>query len=160
MTPGIGSSTVPTAAPTGTPADSALDIGGRIGDSPQRPDGTLKVTGEFAYSSDLWMDDMIWGVTLRSPYPSARIVSVDIGPALATPGVYAVLTAEDVPGDNAVGLERQDQPVLATGVVRYQGEPVALVAADHPETARRAAKRIDVGYQELEAVTSARAALD
>ena len=118
------------------------------------------MTGEFAYSSDLFMDDMIWGVTLRSPHPYARIVSVDIGPALATPGVHAVLTADDVPGLNAVGLEHLDQPVLAVDVVRYQGEPVALVAADHPETARRAAARIVVTYEPLEAVTDARRALD
>ena len=75
------------------------------------------------------------------------------------PGVYAVLTADDVPGAKRYGLEFQDQPVLAMDVVRYQGEPVALVAADHPETARRAAARIVVDYEELEPVTDARAAL-
>jgi xanthine dehydrogenase D subunit len=133
---------------------------GRIGDSPLRPDGTLKVTGEFAYASDLWHDDMVWGVTLRSPHPHARIVSIDIGEALAVPGVTAVLTAEDVPGENSVGLEHQDTPVLAADVVRYQGEPVALVAADHPETARRAAKRIVVEYEPLPALTDPRKALD
>ncbi|OZM81491.1 xanthine dehydrogenase subunit D [Pseudonocardia sp. MH-G8] len=133
---------------------------GRIGDSPLRPDGTLKVTGEFAYASDLWHDDMVWGVTLRSPHPHARIVSIDITEALKVPGVSAVLTADDVPGENAVGLEHHDQPALADGVVRYQGEPVALVAADHPETARRAAKRIVVTYEELPAVTDPRRALD
>ena len=68
---------------------------------------------------------MLWGVTLRSPYPAARIRSIDLGPALAVPGVYAVLTADDVPGDKRYGLEFQDQPVLAMDVVRYQGEPVA-----------------------------------
>ena len=80
---------------------------------------------------------MIWGVTLRSPHPHARIKSIAIGEALATAGVYAVLTSEDVPGENAFGLEHADQPVLAADVVRYAGEPVALVAADHPEIARR-----------------------
>jgi xanthine dehydrogenase D subunit len=133
---------------------------GRIGDSPLRPDGTLKVTGEFAYASDLWHDDMVWGVTLRSPHPHARIVSIDIGAALAVPGVTAVLTAADVPGENSVGLEHQDTPVLAGDVVRYQGEPVALVAADHPETARRAANRIVVEYEPLPALTDPRKALD
>ncbi|GAA4549865.1 xanthine dehydrogenase subunit D [Pseudonocardia xishanensis] len=133
---------------------------GRIGDSPLRPDGTLKVTGEFAYSSDLWHDDMVWGVTLRSPHPSARIRSIDITEALCVPGVSAVLTAADVPGENAVGLEHLDTPALADGVVRYQGEPVALVAADHPETARRAAKRIVVDYEVLPAVTDPCRALE
>ncbi|HET7328099.1 MAG TPA: molybdopterin cofactor-binding domain-containing protein, partial [Nocardioidaceae bacterium] len=149
------------AVPT-TAASSGL--GGRtdagVGTSPQRPDGTLKVSGEFAYGSDLWMDDMLWGVTLRSPHPHARIRSIEIGAALATAGVFAVLTHEDVPGRNVYGLEIQDQPVLAFDRVRYQGEPVALVAADHPETARRAAKKIAVDYEVLEPVTDARVALD
>ena len=131
-----------------------------IGASAQRPDGILKVTGAFAYASDLWMDGMLWGVTLRSPHPYARILRVDLTAALATPGVFAVLTHEDVPGDKHFGLEHQDQPVLAVDVVRYQGEPVALVAADHPETARRAVKRIVVEYDVLEPVVDAVAALD
>ena len=133
---------------------------GRVGDSPLRPDGVQKVRGEFAYASDLWLDDMIWGVTLRSPHPHARIRSIDIGPALATAGIYAVLTADDVPGRNRVGLEHEDQPALAEGVVRYQGEPVAIIAADHPEIARQAAKKIVVDYEVLPAVTDGRAALD
>ena len=79
--------------------------------------------------------------------------------ALAVPGVFAVLTHEDVPGENRYGLEHRDQPVLADDRVRYQGEPVALVAADHPETARRAAGLIEVDYEELPRVTDARAAV-
>jgi xanthine dehydrogenase D subunit len=133
---------------------------GRIGDSAQRPDGTLKVTGEFSYASDLWHDDMVWGVTLRSPHPHARIRRIDVTEALPVPGVSAVLTADDVPGENAYGLEHADQPVLAGEFVRYEGEPVALVAADHPETARRAAARIRVDYEVLPALTDARRALD
>jgi xanthine dehydrogenase D subunit len=106
------------------------------------------------------MDGMIWGVTLRSPHPHARIRSIAIGEALATGGVYAVLTHHDVPGQNVCGLELADQPVLAEGVVRYEGEPVALVAADHPEIARQAAKKIAVDYEVLTPVTDARQALD
>src|SRR5215472_11122819 len=131
-----------------------------VGHNAQRPDGILKVTGQFAYGSDLWMDDMIWGATLRSPHPSARIKSIAIGEALATAGVYAVLTSDDVPGQNAYGLEHADQPVLASDVVRYVGEPIALVAADHPEVARRAASKIVVDYEVLEPVTDPVAALD
>ena len=132
---------------------------GRIGDSAVRPDGQAKVTGEFAYASDLWMDGMLWGTTLRSPHPSARIEAIDISAALAVPGVAAVLTHSDVPGRPTYGLEHIDQPVLAIDRVRYQGEPVALVAADHPETARRAAGLIRVGYEVLDPVTDAVAAL-
>lgn len=130
-----------------------------VGASAQRPDAISKVTGEFAYSSDLWMENMLWGATVRSPYPAAHIRGIDISAALATRGVYAVLTHEDVPGENVFGLERADQPVLAEDVVRYQGEPVAVVAADHPEIARRAAERVAVDYEVLEPVVDVRAAL-
>ncbi|MHA6796999.1 xanthine dehydrogenase subunit D [Pseudonocardia bannensis] len=149
----------PTRTPTGAPRELAGPTTGGVGANAQRPDAALKVTGEFAYGSDLWTDDMLWGVTLRSPRPYARIRSIEIGEALAVPGVHAVLTAEDVPGRNVCGLELSDQPVLAEGVVRYQGEPVALVAADHPEIARQAAKKIRVDYDVWEPVTDPMAAL-
>ncbi|HEX6663130.1 MAG TPA: molybdopterin cofactor-binding domain-containing protein [Gaiellaceae bacterium] len=108
-----------------------------------------KVTGEFAYSSDLSAAGMLWGHTLRSPHAHARILEIDIAGALSMPGVHAVLTHEDVPGTKLYGLEFADQPVLAVDRVRYFGEPVALVAAEHPEQARRAAERIRVEYEPL-----------
>jgi CO/xanthine dehydrogenase Mo-binding subunit len=145
------STPVSTQPATGTVADG-------IGTSPVRPDANLKVRGEFAYSSDMWLDDMLWGATLRSPHPRAAIVSIDITDALKTVGVYAVLTAEDVPGQNRYGLEIADQPVLAEREVRYQGEPVAIVAADHPEIARQACKKIVVHYEVLEPIVDAVAA--
>ena len=95
---------------------------------------------------------MLWGHTLRSPHAHARIVEIDLGEALTSPGVHAVLTHDDVPGQKRYGLEFPDQPVLAFDRVRYFGEPVALVAAEHPEQARRAADRIQVEYEPLEPV--------
>lgn len=143
-------------APGRTP--TSLTQGGQtkagIGESTLRPDGTLKVTGEFAYSSDMWHEDMLWGYTLRSTTAHAEIRSIDTSEALATSGVYAVLTYDDLPTDvKNYGLEIQDTPVLAHGKVRHHGEPVALVAADHPETARRAAAKIKIDYAELPVVT-------
>ncbi|GAA3462825.1 molybdopterin cofactor-binding domain-containing protein [Saccharothrix longispora] len=143
-----------------TPAGLTSSVSGGIGSSPQRPDGNLKVRGEFAYASDLWHEDMIWGATLRSPHPYARIVSVDLTEALKVPGVHAVLTHRDVTGLNRYGLEHKDQPVLAEDVVRYQGEPVALVGADHPETATRAMKRVRVEYEVLTPVVDMETAAD
>jgi CO/xanthine dehydrogenase Mo-binding subunit len=125
---------------------------GCVGESVPRADGTPKTTGEFAYASDLWAAGMLWGHTVRSPHAHARILAVDISEAVGMPGVHAVLTHEDVPGDKHYGLEYADQPVLAIDRVRYYGEPVALVAAEHPEQARRAAARIRVEYEPLEPV--------
>ncbi|MFI0938182.1 xanthine dehydrogenase subunit D [Streptomyces sp. NPDC021020] len=139
--------------PAGLTQSSAGRAGG-VGESTLRPDGTLKVTGEFAYASDLWHEDMLWGHTLRSTVAHARITAIDISEALATPGVYAVLTHDDLPTEvRHYGLELRDTPVLAVGKVRHHGEPVALVAADHPETARRAAAKIRVDYAPLPVVT-------
>ncbi|MFF2349644.1 xanthine dehydrogenase subunit D [Kitasatospora sp. NPDC058115] len=131
-----------------------------IGGSPLRPDGALKARGEFAYSSDLWHEDMLWGTALRSPHPRAAILSVDVSGALAVPGVAAVLTHEDIPGTAYYGLDVADQPALAVDRIRYQGEPIALVAADHPETARRAAKRIAVAYEVLTPIVTEEQCLD
>ncbi len=124
-------------------------LGDKVGDNARRPDGVQKTRGEFAFSSDLWMDGMLWGRTLRSPHVAARIRSIDTGPALAVPGVRAVLTAADVPGRPTFGLEASDQPVFASDVVRYHGEPVAAVAAEHPEAARAAAQAVVVEYEPM-----------
>jgi xanthine dehydrogenase D subunit len=132
---------------------------GRIGDSPARPDGIVKAQGMFAFSSDVPIDGAAWGATLRSPHPYARIVSIDTSRAWAIPGVAAVLTAEDVPGKLTYGLIAQDQPVFADGVVRYVGEPVAAVAADHPETCRRALAAIVVDYEVLTPLLDPEAAI-
>ena len=127
------------------PADPRADAGaGRIGDSPPRPDGILKAQGSFAFSSDLPIDGAVWGATLRSPHPYARIVSIDVTPAWRIDGVEAVITAADVPGKATYGLIASDQPVFAGDHVRYVGEPIAAVAADHPETCRRALAAIEV----------------
>lgn len=74
-------------AANGAPAGLTQGSGtkGGIGESTLRPDGVLKVTGEFAYASDMWHEDMLWGQILRSTVAHAEIVSVDTGEALATP---------------------------------------------------------------------------
>src|SRR5688500_3134873 len=125
---------------------------GRVGESIRRVDAIPKVTGEFAYASDLYAAGMLWGHTVRSSHAHARIVSIDISQALASPGVHAVLTHDDVPGEKFYGLEFPDQPVLAIDRVRYFGEAVAIVAAEHPEQARRAAAKVVVEYEPLEPV--------
>ena len=139
---------------------SRVRSGAGIRSGVQRPDGVAKVQGRFEFANDLWDRDMLHGRTLRAPMPAARIRRIDLGPALAIPGVHAVLTAVDVPGSPHFGLEHRDQPVFASDVVRYQGEPVAVVAADHPETARRACEAIAVHYEVLEPLTDPVAAID
>ena len=147
-----------TTTPTRTRPSASRTRGG-IGESVGRPDGVPKVKGEFEYSSDLHVEGMLWGATLRSPHPHANIRSIYTSDAEAMAGVFAVLTHEDVPGRKVYGMEIPDQPVLAWEKVRYQGEAVALVAADHPETARLALGKIRVDYEVLEPVTDAETAM-
>ena len=141
-------------APTTTPRV------GKVGERLLRDDAVPKVKGEFDYSSDLAAPGMLWGDTLRSPHAHARVVSIDVSKALSLTGVHAVLTHEDVPGRKTYGLEFPDQPVLAIDRVRYVGEPVAVVAADHPEQARQALAAIEVEYEPLEPVVDMERALE
>ena len=130
-----------------------------LGASALRPDGSAKVSGRFEFSSDLHAEHMLWGATLRSPHPFARIVSIDFSAAYKISGVEAIITAQDVPGKKTYGLIASDQPVFASEIVRYVGEPIAAVAADHPETCRRALAAIKVEYEVLTPITDAEVAL-
>lgn len=131
-----------------------------LGTSAKRPDGGAKVKGDFAFTSDMWADNMLWGATLRSPHPYARILSIDIQEALKIDGVETIVTAEDVPGQLTYGLISSDQPVFAKDFVRYMGEPIAAVAADHPETCRRALQAIKVHFEVLTPLTNPEDSLD
>jgi len=130
-----------------------------LGANALRPDGAAKVKGEFAFSSDMWAQNMLWGSTLRSPHPRARIISIDVSAAWRIAGVETVVTADDVPGQLTYGLISEDQPVFARGEVRYMGEPIAAVAADHPETCRRALAAIAVEWEVLPALVDPETAI-
>jgi xanthine dehydrogenase D subunit len=131
-----------------------------LGTSALRPDGGAKVQGSFAFSSDLWAENMLWGATLRSPHPYARIISIDATAAWKISGVETIITHEDVPGQLTYGLIANDQPVFAKEFVRYMGEPIAAVAADHPETCRRALAAIVVRYEILTPLVDGELSLD
>ncbi|MGC8613050.1 MAG: xanthine dehydrogenase family protein molybdopterin-binding subunit [Conexivisphaera sp.] len=129
-----------------------------IGTSIPKIDARDRVRGSPRFPTDLLMEGMLHGRALRSPHPHARILRIDTSAAEAAPGVRAVLTARDVPF-NRFGAVVPDIPVLAEDVVRYVGEPVALVAAETEEDAERALELIRVEYEPLPAVTSIEEAL-
>ena len=123
-----------------------------VGTSVVRPDVAAKITGAFTFSNDVTAEDVLYGATVRSPHPHARIRSIDPAAAIAA-GARCVLTAADVPGDPIIGHISADQPVFAIDEVNYAGEPVAFVVADTQDLARRVAELVDVVYEVLPAVT-------
>jgi CO/xanthine dehydrogenase Mo-binding subunit len=135
-------------------------IRGGIGERLPRSDARAKVSGQFDYASDLRAENMLVGVTVRSPHAAARIRGIDTAAARGLEGVRAVLTHGDVPGADHVGTGPvKDQPVLAIDRVRHHGEPVAIVAAEDLATARRGAALVAVDYEAGEPLTDASAAL-
>jgi CO/xanthine dehydrogenase Mo-binding subunit len=110
------------------------------------------VTGKAAYCPDLEFTDMLVGKLVYSPHVSARILRLDVSKASAIPGVVAVMTGGDVPGENSYLYWYRDQPLLVVDQVRYQGDAIAMVAAETEELAQAALHAIEVEYQPLEGV--------
>jgi aerobic-type carbon monoxide dehydrogenase small subunit (CoxS/CutS family) len=120
------------------------DDGKFIGVNVRRIDAPSKVIGALRYAGDMVLPNMLHVQVLRSPHPHARIVSIDVTDAEALPGVEAIVTCADVPGQDGFGVFVSDQPVMARDKVRYVGEAVAAVAAEDLASARRALAKIRV----------------
>ena len=126
----------------------------KLGSRVHRLDVEEKVCGTGKYPDDYYLEDMCYGSALRSKYPRARVLSIDTSAAKAVPGVIAVLTAEDIPGQNKIGHLKHDQYTLIPvgGLTHYLGDAIALVAAEDMETVEKAKKLIKVEYEVLPAV--------
>lgn len=122
-----------------------------VGAALPRIEARDKVTGRAVYAADVHPAGTLFAKVLRSPYPHARIVSIDTSRALELPGVHAVLTGLDIP-DHYMGRRMRDMPVLCWDRVRFVGDRVAAVAADTEDIAEEALGLIDVEYEELPAV--------
>ncbi len=133
-----------------------LSLGART----PRLEAMSKVRGEERYASDIQEEDMLWAVARRAGVPSARLKRLDTSRALQVPGVMAVVTAADVAGTNLLGLIEPDQPVLVSDRVRFGGDPLCLVVAETPETARRAARLVEVELELLPALFDFEKALE
>ena len=132
-----------------------------IGVSVPRADGPDKVSGAARYTGDLDMPGLTTGKLVRSPWPHARIVKIDIEDARRVPGVVGILTPEDVAAlpHPLYGPFLSDQPVLALGKVRFVGEPVVAVAAEDEDAAQAAVDLVQVEYEELPALLTPEDAL-
>jgi len=112
-----------------------------------------KATGKLKYPSDIYLENMLWGVVVRSKYPHAVIKRIDTTKAENFPGVVKVLTWRDIPGENGFGIVVHDQPALCKDKVRYVGDAVALIAAETREIAENARELVEVEYEVLPPVT-------
>ncbi|HVD16707.1 MAG TPA: xanthine dehydrogenase family protein molybdopterin-binding subunit [Actinomycetota bacterium] len=138
-----------------------------VGQSPSHHDFVDKVEGSLLYAADWQLPGLLHGKVVRAEVPCARIAGMEVSAARALPGVVAVLTAADVPWNQV--LERPTgglgelavaMPVLAADRVRYQGEPIALIAAVTAQIAEQAAELIDVEYDDLPGVFDPERALE
>jgi CO/xanthine dehydrogenase Mo-binding subunit len=130
------------------------------GESVTRAGGFERVTGSQLYAADLKLEGVLQVKLLHLPVGHARIAAIDAACALAVEGVHSVLTASDLPRPvPRFGPSFHDRPVLASGEVKYFGEPVAAVAAETEDAAAEAIERIRVDYEELPGVYSLEEAL-
>ena len=131
-----------------------------VGQPVPRIDAYDKVTGRASYVGDLEIPGMVHGLILRSPWPHARVLSIDASEAERLPGVLGVLTRDHLGGiDPYFGSVVRDRPIVAMDKVRYQGEPVAAVAARDLATAQEALELIRIEYEELPLVSDTEEAL-
>lgn len=134
----------------------------QVGKPLRRVDALGKAVGATVYAADFTMPNMLHAKVFRSTVPSARITRLDVSKARALPGVVCVLTYEDAPNaklntdmPGQTGKKARagsDAPVLAKDVVRYVGEPIALVAAESLASAEQALQLIEIDYEELPGV--------
>src|SRR2546429_4915722 len=131
-----------------------------VGNSVHRVDGVDKVTGKAKYTGDLVIPEVAEGKFLRSPYPHARIRSIDTREAEAMAGVIAVLTSKDFTDISPyMGRSKnKDHPIIAIDRAIFAGQPVAAVAAVDRAQAEGAFGRLHVDYEELLAVLRRRGA--
>src|SRR4051794_5667977 len=121
-----------------------------VGKRMRRADSPERLTGQVRYTADLVLPGLLHGRLVRSPYASARIVSVDKSQAEATPGVVAVLTAEDLPVRNLREAVEARLIMLAFERAVYVGQPVAVVLAESEAAAEDGAELVEVEYEALE----------
>ncbi len=132
-----------------------------VGQSVERLDIATKVTGQRRYPQDFSREGQLYAVTVWAAHPHAVVLAVDTAEAEAVPGVVRIFTSQDVPV-NEYGSMTYDQPVLVPvgGKTRWMGDRIAVVVAETEQAAREARNRVRVEYQELDAVTDPRQAME
>lgn len=122
-------------------------------------DSHSHVRGESVYLDDIpLVEETLFACVFDSPVAHGRLLSVDTSEAEESEGVYRVITAKDLIGENQIGGIVPDEPLLADGEVHFQGMPIAVVLAESEEQARKAAKKITANIEPLPVTTDPRVA--
>jgi len=141
-------------------AGSTVAPAGGVGEAVRHDSAHLHVSGEAIYTDDVREPrGTLHGAFGLSQRAHARLKALDLAPVRAAPGVVAVFTAADVPGENNVGPILHDEPILAVDIVQYFGQPIFLVVAETVDQARRAARLAVVEYEDLPAILTIEDAL-
>ncbi len=122
-----------------------------IGGSSIRINSVEKVLGTTQFAEDITVPDLLHAAVFRSPFPHARLISLDIHTAPLPPGIIRIFTAEDIPGENGLTGYSKYEPVLANlgDTVKQKGAPIALIAASSEELANQALESIHAEFEEL-----------
>lgn len=118
-----------------------------IGKSLLRPDAAGKVTGETRFLTELSVPGMLYAAPVYSSIPFGSFRSIDLKQAQKIKGFTAFVGAENIPGENQIGVIIKDQPLFADKIVRYTGDSIGLVVADSFKAARTAAKKVIIDYE-------------
>ncbi|MGY3749796.1 selenium-dependent xanthine dehydrogenase [Vagococcus acidifermentans] len=136
---------------------------GKLGTDFHRVDAVEKTLGTGKYVDDIVVEGMLHASAVRTKYPRARVLAIDSSQALAHPDCEAVLTADDVPGNNKIGhlefISDWDVMIRVGDITRYVGDAVALVVSKKKETLEEIKELVQVSYEELEPLTSPEQAL-
>ena len=133
------------------------ELPGLLGESIKRIEAAEKTLGTALYADDLYLDGMLLGSAVRSAYPRARVLSIDTSEAKNVPGVVAVFTSDDVPGDKKIGHLVQDYDVMIPvgAVTHFLGDAIALVVAENAEALEAGKAAVKVEYEPLAPILSA-----
>ncbi|MEO5838049.1 MAG: molybdopterin cofactor-binding domain-containing protein [Acidimicrobiales bacterium] len=139
-----------------------VELGAEVGASGVKYEARELALGDRGYVDDIRVPGMLHAALHLTAHTRARVRAIDTARALAAPGVNAVFTAADVPGELRVGIIYKDWPVLipVDGLTSCSGDVLAVVVADTRQNARAAAELVDVDYEVLRPLVDAVAAID
>jgi CO/xanthine dehydrogenase Mo-binding subunit len=121
-----------------------------IGKSYKRPDGPDKTTGKTKFITDIKVENVVYGHPIYSQIPFGKIKSIDTTEAKKVLGFCRVFFADDIPGENQIGVILKDQPLFAEKIVRFIGDSIGIAIGESESAAKLLAEKVKIKYEEYE----------